>query len=217
MKADHALDHDDKSFQVDIFVSFFAILIIVATILVSSLKANAPERNAQDFRTLEPPTQAFAVRGWRLVFAYSDLWLVRDAQLIRIDMIALAQAMANDQPLFRGEAADDFSAPIPGGLDPGQVMLDLRIRGEVPPPLIAEQLSLKDPALAARFLNKSYPEGAGAPYFFVWTDQLPEVAALFDALKEQGTPFRWFPVNAKGGKVMARRDRSLFSLEEILR
>lgn len=217
MSARPGPEEDDKSFQVDIFVSFFSILIVVATILVTSLAARAPDRPAQDFRTLETPTRPFAVRGWRLVFGYSELWLVRDGALMRLDMTALARSMAAGAPLFRGDAADDFSAPLAGGLDPGQVMLDLRIRTEVPADLIAERLTLNDPALAQRFVGRSYPEGAGAPHFFVWTDQLPAAAPLFETLERQGTPFRWFPVNPKAGRVVARRDRSLFSLEEVLR
>ncbi len=208
---------DDRSYQVDIFVSLFAILLIVATALAGGLKADSTSVPVQDYRSSDPASDPFSLQGWRLIFAFNEIWVVRDGHLNRLDLLALAEAMAEGKPLFTGEAADDFSAPLTGGRDPGQVKLDLRLRSEVPRELIAEDLALGTAEVAERFTDRRYDNGAQAPYFFVWTDQLAAVVGLFDTLRKRGVPFRWYPVVPSKGQVIARRDVSVYSLEAILR
>lgn len=208
---------DDRGYQVDIFVSLFAILLIVATALASGPKTSSTPVPARDYRSIDPPSDPFSLQGWRLIFAFNEIWIVRDGRLKRLDLSALAEAMAEGRPLFTGEAADDFSTPLTGGRDPGQVKLDLRLRAEVPRELIAENLALDDGEPAERFTDRPYDNGAQAPCFFVWTDQLSAMVGLFDTLRQQGVPFRWYPVVPSQGRVIARRDVSVYSLEAVLR
>jgi len=208
---------DDRAYQVDIFVTLFAILLIVATALAGGLETDSTSVPVQDYRSLDPVSAPFSLQGWRLIFAFNEISIVRAGRLSRLDLLALARAMAEGRPLFTGEAADDFSAPLTGGRDPGQVKLDLRLRSEVPPELIAEDLALDATEIAERFTDRRYDNGAQASYFFVWTDQLASVVGLFDALRKRGVPFCWYPMVPSQGRVIARRDVSVYSLEAVLR
>lgn len=213
----HSADEPaNKTFQVDTFVSFFTILLIVATALISVVESRAPEHPAEDFRGIEPEVQPFALTSWRFIFAYREFWLVRDGLLLRLDMPKLAEALASETALFSDPAADDLSHAL-AGLDPGEVKLDLRLREATPDVLIAERWPMLAPGVIERFTTRKSLEGAGAPYFFVWPDQMALLAPLLSALQDRGAPYRWSTVNPATGQIEARRSAAVFSLDQVLR
>lgn len=213
-------DTSDTSFQVDVFVSFFVILLIAAMVVINNLTTPASNLPHMEYRSEDKSTVPFVLRGWHPIFAFNSLWIAHSGHLIRLNTVALALAMAGGHPLFSSKNADDFSAPLTDSRDLGDFILDIRIRNVVPPELIAEDLPLDTPNLTELFVQRMHSNALAAPMFYVWPDQLQHITRLFSALRQRGLVFRWLQINltASGtGVIKLKREASRYTLESILR
>lgn len=212
-----ARDEASSSYQPDIFVNLFAVLLIIAALLISVGVWRSDDSAAETASAGNSPgPDDMPQRRWHPIFHANDIWILRDGRLSVLNMPWYAMRFADGDKVGRGSAAlDDYSTPVEQA-DPTSVRLDLRIRDALPDPLVAASAAWTEgefsPPLEDVLGDRQQP-----PYVFVWEDQAEPFGALVSWLRARQDRYRWTLVPESRPWVRASRESAHFGLETILR
>ena len=108
----HAASDGDETYQLDVVVSLFAIMLVVLVALAASALSGGETRLA--YRPHDRATTAYTLRSIEVPYSYRRNWILSDNRLIEIDNAAVAGALI--EAFERG--ASGFSAgPVDAPID----------------------------------------------------------------------------------------------------
>lgn len=202
------------AYQVDVMFALFAILLILLLISVAQVKTTPPVESQSSYRPVERQTTPFQLRSMAPTYPYRTIWIVKDDQIVQLDMLALARRYRSGGVLQYREwlpPMDITIGPVRDVID--NFRLDLAFSGAgIPDEVVKRSFPLSNPATVARAMSDT---GKGA-LLYVWEQQLAALQPVLEIVRNDGLCHK-VVLNPARYTVSIMRDYSDFVAEKVLR
>lgn len=215
------MDEIDKNsigntYQIDIFVNVFIILIIIVALITTVQIASKNKDSILNPKSGLSKKSTLPYRRWHTIYQSPDIWIFRNNKLVQINMEIVAENFANNKSLSYGNGSLDDLSRLAKESDPSSVIFDFRIRNDLPEKLILKS-SYWDGKVFNPPLNTLFDSPKIIPYFFVWDTDINGFANLVRWIHDKQILYRWEPISNAHPWVQISRKSSLYSLDSILR
>lgn len=208
-------DYTDETYQVDVVVSLFAILLVLLVVLASATAVLEGDGRL-DYRTADEAGEQFSLSSIQSPITVRQSWIADGDWLFRIDLTAVAQAIAEHPMSGRTEIEDAtvrVGSPHIGSDAPGSWRLDLSFLPGAPEgKFVAEAIRIESVDDYAAWAKQGRPVflyvGPGA------RSALPVIEAGF---RSSHRAFRIRHTFENRAPIRLSRIRGNFEHEKILR
>ena len=217
---DHAEAGVDGSYQVDVMVTLFAVLLVVLVLTLTATSVSEGERSLWDYRVPDEKSEPFGLRTAAAPYRFRSVWIFREGEALMLDTAALADVVAAAGP------TQNF-IPAPPGVDVKIVqtaeswndyVMTLRIyERPVDSPLVSQTIPLADVEALVDAIRLTAEDGV---FIYVWNDMQAPAITVEQALRAAGVPFESVDLPESGPNartVELRRDGAAAGLAGMQR
>jgi hypothetical protein len=215
-------EDDVGASQLDVATSFLAIILLYFVVMVASSVGGGRSHIDASYVREDPLSVPVALRTFRYVYPFQELWLVQNARVARVHLAAIAERVAaSDNNLLDAMFADGTRVVVEMdqlGTASGFVLrLHRPLRGSPP---TAQAGPFDEVMPLQREREPPLERFARGALFLVWREDLALAFPLLGALQRAGRNPQIAEVNelCQGRWCPGiRRDPSGFALEEVFR
>jgi hypothetical protein len=211
---------DEGTYQIDLIVTLFAILLVFLLINVSALALSEATPSRFEMRAAPTEKEPFMLRSFDVRYRTRAFWVVREGQIAELDTGSLARLwVENSSGLAVSETVDavDLRMTQDGGNTVDGFDVQLLFFGEAP--MVPGRLWrwVEKPSLDEATLARLAAAASGAVLIYSWHQDRMLAFALEREFRRQRRPVDLFVLPPDEKDFRIGRDRRHFGLEAVLR